>query len=1126
MGIELTPTPTEHGWVFSLTDRGLFGGSRSIPVTRWTVEASPRLLPGISALQAWVDEDVGSATTEQVTVPHAVIASIDGATAAALLLPATMPYVLDLAHEGTIEQAHFRFRTVWVEPNGQPVLGARREGSALLIGTKMYRIPDPLFSIVEASERFNKAPPSDSDGRFRAWAELQPLLPERTQRSVRVGDYLRNTRIAHASSFSLAFSSGGDGFRMQPILFGSIARETFQTASSDGVADEDQIELPNESEGLLPPQQQKIFAEERFPESDQCKGRYVLGDGWFVIIDEPVRQALSVVRAAQRQDIETRRAFAQNPRSFLAAALEGKVNAELFEALFVETSEYSKRISDIGLWQPKVLPWVKRSNDTWLPEQFAIQIGDQLITVAPADIADLRGQISQAIQLGQGSVEWKGIKVPATSQTSEALDTLISEIRPPNERPKDPKSRPLAEDDPNSAIVLRITDNLSDLGYSRANSGMRRTIEAREPVCVRTVLKPHQLEGLRWLQEAWLSGEPGVLLADDMGLGKTLQTLAFLAWVREAMDRRDVRRLPFLVVAPTGLLTNWQQEQLRHLRAPGLGEPLRVFGPDLARMRQRAGREIEIGESVLDSRQLHEAEWVLTTYETMRDYQHSFATVPFSVLVFDEMQKIKTPGTIMTHAAKALNADFLIGLTGTPIENRLADLWCLVDTLQPGQLGDLASFSRTYEKEDDLGKLKELRTMMTEPRASDGARKSAIDQPSKRPPLMMRRMKADRLKGLPEKFEHPLEALMPIEQAEAYDKAIIAARTGESRTGILEALHRMRSISLHPIHPQQAPNDADYVRQSARLALAIQALDEIFKDNEKVLVFLESREMQPYLACLIQRRYGLPTQPMIINGAVAGSKRQDRVDKFNSSDRGFDVMLLSPKAGGVGLNLTAANHVIHLSRWWNPAVEDQCTDRVYRIGQNKPVHVYYVQAIHPTYGPQSFDRRLHSLLEKKRNLSREMLIPPVGPNDATELFEQTVGIKINRDMPINFETIDSMEPIEFEEWVLSRLRDVGHRVERTPRSHDCGADGIAHHRVTGEAIIIQCKHSQEAANAPDRAIDDLLRAREAYSLPAARLVAVTNARQFTRASSARARDHSIRLVSREELSKWPWLIDG
>jgi SNF2 family DNA or RNA helicase len=499
----------------------------------------------------------------------------------------------------------------------------------------------------------------------------------------------------------------------------------------------------------------------------------------------------------------------------------------------------------VGLWQPKVLPWVKRSNDSWIPEVFALQIGDQLVQIRPDKISNVRESVLEAIQSGRETVSWEGIQIPATSQTIKSLDSLISETYP--SRPKMPDGQQVRQSEPTTPVVLQIVDNLCDLGFERAIGKSRKGIESGLPNCIRSAPKPHQQEGLAWLQQAWLSGEPGVLLADDMGFGKTLQTLAFMAWVREAMKLQLVRAQPLLVVAPTGLLSNWRQEHDQHLYTPGLGDPLCAFGAGLGKLRQKRGREVELGESLLDSEQLLDANWILTTYETMRDYQHSFAAVPFGLVVFDEMQKIKTPGTVMTHAAKALNADFIIGLTGTPIENRLADLWCLVDTLQPGQLGDLTSFSRTYEKGEEPDKLRNLRVRMTQPRQTSRVNGDTDADHTNfiRPPMMMRRMKADRLKGLPEKFEHPVDALMPEVQAQAYDKAILAARSGESRAGILEALHRMRSISLHPIHPEQATDDEAYVRQSARLTLAVQVLDNIAKAGEKALVFLESREMQP-----------------------------------------------------------------------------------------------------------------------------------------------------------------------------------------------------------------------------------------------------------------------------------------
>ncbi|HJS84510.1 MAG TPA: DEAD/DEAH box helicase, partial [Acetobacteraceae bacterium] len=492
------------------------------------------------------------------------------------------------------------------------------------------------------------------------------------------------------------------------------------------------------------------------------------------------------------------------------------------------------------------------------------------------------------------------------------------------------------------------------------------------PACLRTTLKAHQREGLLWLQAAWRQGRPGVLLADDMGLGKTLQALAFLAGLREAMTGRVIPRAPVLIVAPTGLLENWREEHERHLAAPGLGTCLRAYGRDLAAHRTNGPD----GRPALDQAALLAADWVLTTYETLRDYDRDFGQVKFAALVFDEAQKIKTPGIRLTDAAKAMHAQFRVAMTGTPVENRLADLWCIVDNLHPAYLGDLKSFSARYEPAPDVEALKALKNQLD--RAKGG-----------RPPLMLRRLRQDRLPDLPSCHEAVLEEPMPIPQAEAYDDAASAARAAGSKGGVFKALHTLRRISLHP-DPDAAMEDAAFIAASARLRVAFQALDVVYRKGERALIFLDDRAMQARLAGLIQRRYGLPAPPMIINGAVPGAARQARVNQFQAAPDGFDVMILSPRAGGVGLTLTRANHVIHLDRWWNPAVEDQCSGRVLRIGQTRPVTVHIPQAIHPTR--RSFDQTLHILLQRKRHLMREALLPPeISNEDACRFLNDTVG---------------------------------------------------------------------------------------------------------------------------------------
>ena len=219
---------------------------------------------------------------------------------------------------------------------------------------------------------------------------------------------------------------------------------------------------------------------------------------------------------------------------------------------------------------------------------------------------------------------------------------------------------------------------------------------------------------------------------------------------------------------------------------------------------------------------------------------------------------------------------------------------------------------------------------------------------------------------------------------------------------------------------------------------------------------------------------------------------------------------------------------------WNPAVEDQCTDRIYRIGQEKPVFVYYLRALHPEFGDSSFDGRLHALLERKRTLSRDMLMPPVNrENDTQALYEGTVDSKPQQegfgDVPqsaygagteTTLDDIDCMEPIQFEDWVLAGLKSQGFEVNKTPKSWDCGADGIAKDPKSGATIILQCKHTQKGSAVGPGAIEEMLNARSAYMEPKAQLIAVTNAPSFTKPAAQVAKSCGAVLVDRSHLIEW------
>ncbi|VFU10489.1 DEAD/DEAH box helicase [Methylocella tundrae] len=731
----------------------------------------------------------------------------------------------------------------------------------------------------------------------------------------------------------------------------------------------------------------------------------MLARNTYLVIDPDLKIALDVVRRKQAASKDERREFMKNPRAAIAEAL-GAAEEEAAASLFVETAQYSDRVLELGLWEPPALAWLTRKSGQWLPESFPIWVGSRQIAMTPDSITTLKQNCAAARQAGEADIEVQGERhsVDVVEQAVREAEALYGTFNPDRAQPPadaadnanqagDPSAAP---EDPASGddLVLLIKTNIDGLDYELVHPrrGARIARDLPHQALGATTPQPHQLEGFDWLVKTWSAGWPGVLLADDMGLGKTLQALLFLAWIRRnelASGRAEPpTKRPILIVAPTALLTNWVAESVRHLAQHALGTCVEAFGSSLVKLKRPKGAQWS-PEDALEIGALTSADWILTTYETLADNHRAFARVFFSVIVFDEMQKVKSPGTINTQSAKAMHADFVIGLTGTPIENRIEDLWCVMDRIAPGYLGDLKNFSAEYGGEDPAA-LKMLKVRLEAP-FREG------------PAVMLRRMKEEILVGLPKKNVKKYPTPMPSIQSEAYDAAVAEARKGKGDpAGMLKVVHALRSISLHPTGAQNVDSyDAHSVRRwiaaSARLSKTIELLHSIRSASEKAIVFIEDLEIQKTLAAAVPQLLGLSKPPDVINGGTPGKKRQAVVDRFQDGGKGFDLLLLSPRAAGVGLTITAANHVIHLSRWWNPAVEDQCNDRVYRIGQDREVTIHVPIARHPVFGDESFDHTLDDLLEIKRKLSRHMLAPPVQSNDVSRLFGAAIrGEQVQR----------------------------------------------------------------------------------------------------------------------------------
>lgn len=451
---------------------------------------------------------------------------------------------------------------------------------------------------------------------------------------------------------------------------------------------------------------------------------------------------------------------------------------------------------------------------------------------------------------------------------------------------------------------------------------------------LRATLRPYQQAGVRWLYLLHKLGL-GACLADDMGLGKTIQVLALLlALRREANDAPQ----PSLLVAPASLLANWASEIERF--TPGL--TALIAHPSALSAEELKG---------LDAERLGGVDLVITSYGSLLRLPW-IAKRRWRVVVLDEAQAIKNPVAKQTRAAKTLDAGSRIALTGTPVENRLSDLWSIFDFLNPGLLGTGKAFSRFTRRLEDAGHFGPLRELAR--------------------PYLLRRLKTDKtvIADLPDKTELKAYCGLSPRQVALYERAVkelsgelAAAGRGIARKGVVLAfLMRFKQILNHP---SQWLGDGAWREDDSGKFRRLREIGEVVAaKQEKMLVFTQFRETTAPLAEFLGGVFGRPG--IVLHGQTAVAKRKDLVRRFQEDER-VPFFVLSLKAGGAGLNLTAASHVVHFDRWWNPAVEDQATDRAFRIGQTRNV------LVHKFVCRGTVEDRIDHLIESKRQLARDVV---------------------------------------------------------------------------------------------------------------------------------------------------------
>ncbi len=481
-----------------------------------------------------------------------------------------------------------------------------------------------------------------------------------------------------------------------------------------------------------------------------------------------------------------------------------------------------------------------------------------------------------------------------------------------------------------------------DDAYANVIKDFAKPVEVDEPKDLKGELRPYQKTGLKWLWTNVSKGF-GCCMADDMGLGKTIQVISLILKLKEENKLKN----PVLVICPTTLMGNWMKE-------------LQLFAPSLKVATYHGlDRKLDMNNDV-----------ILTTYAIMRIDVEEMKKNNWGMIVVDEAQNIKNPDTAQTLAIKALKSDIKIAMTGTPVENRLTELWSIFDFINKGYLGSMKEFQKSYaipiERFKEKSRASKLKLSVS--------------------PFVLRRVKTDKtvISDLPDKMVMNDYCYLAKSQAILYEKTLnemmekISGFTGVNRRGnIFKLITALKQICNHPYQFLKSGGTSKDL--SGKAEKCVDLVQSIIDNNEKTLIFTQYKEMGDLLAKIIAEECA--TEPSFFHGSLTVPQRENLIEDFQTNDD-RKVMILSLKAGGTGLNLTSATNVIHYDLWWNPAVEEQATDRTYRIGQDRNVMVHRLITL------GTFEEKIDEMLKSKKELAD--LAVYEGEKIITELTDEEI----------------------------------------------------------------------------------------------------------------------------------------
>lgn len=1045
-----------------------------IPISIWE-DVKDEFLSQFSILYELHDNGSAEFSDNSCEVEILEILKLSEISKQILGLPDEYPYEIYIQSDGQLNQNSFKFKYGFYDfaPNGTRFL-EQRNGAVISVNGTEYLLSENQYLICEALDSFNNLTETERtfQNNLKRFADIKTISKSA---ALILDSYLNSQEVfcPEKIKIDVQFSNG----KLEVIPNVEIENETGFVNTFD--------KFP------------KIL--EIYPVSDG------MGGTTRVVVSAKQKEELQKIKGIRKiENPETIQQIVDNPELFFD---DEETDFTVF---------YSERVKEIGIYKPKFYPFVCPYKSEWIPGiaiKDKVHGGKRIYLKTPEKLSAFIEEKENAVKSNKTTVTWEDVEIPILE-----AENLIKIAKRQFENPKEPLNR----NERNSEIeVLIIKENAELTEFTQnvnAPENINHSFSEIDNLFSGINLKTHQVEGISWLQTLHKENLSGCLLADDMGLGKTLQLLYFIEWHSKVSQENK----PYLIVAPVSLLENWENEYQKFFLPQNLSLTKLYGSTNLTKAFDQIQNQRE-------AQQLQRQHIILTNYETLRSYQATLCLVDFAVVALDEAQKIKTPGTLVTNASKALKADFKIAMTGTPVENTLIDIWCIIDFAVPGLLGNAKEFAKEFQnplKEEDTD-IKELTERLRN--------KIGI--------FIKRRLKKDVAKDLPAKHDNNnsrIKKIMPDVQLERYKIEIENANNSElsgvdGRNQKLKSLWAVRDISDHPyLLDNQILNfsSEELIATSAKLQTTIGILADIKTKNDKAIVFADRKETQKMLQKVIYDTFGIFSS--IINGDTPSTKqresaakqsRQQTINRFQS-ENGFNVIIMSPLAAGVGLNVTEANHVIHYSRHWNPAKEEQATDRAYRIGQQKDVFVYYPMAVFPDAMKndngeklKSFDEILDNLLNNKKALASNTLFPTeqaeVRPD---ELFGNIFGFETEtKTEALTIHQIDKLNPNLFEAAIAALYKQQGFDVHLTPYSNDKGVDVV----LLGDKANYLLQVKQTKTLVGREAIQEIYTAKTYYENKfnvKFKLTAVTN-NDYSSTTTMLAQSNSVELVNRQQLTK-------